>query len=238
MLDVDDAAVAHCAGLIAPDERDRAARFHFDRDRRRFIVRRGRLRILLAERAGGAPEKLVFTAGPLGKPILRAGPHFSASHSGDRMIVAIAEVELGCDIERIDETIDWRPVAESFFAPGECAALKPLSGAAGRQSFFDCWTRKEAFVKALGQGLSYPLDAFDVSVGQAAILLAGGEGWAIAAASPGPGYVGAVVAKDDGLPLDIRWVDRAGQARATRSDLNSIMISTSTGRATSSASAA
>jgi len=237
-LDVDDRTVAYFARLIAGDERDRAARFRFDRDRRRFIVRRGRLRSLLAEHVGAAPETLAFMVGPFGKPMLAGGPCFSTSHSGERMIVAIAEVELGCDIERVDETADWRPLAESVFAAGECAALRRLSGAAGRQAFFDCWARKEAFVKALGKGLSHPLDAFHVSVGRDAALLAGGEGWAIAAASPEPGYAGAVVAQDDGLPLEIRWVDRPDQARAIRSDLNNRMISTSTGRATSSASAA
>jgi 4'-phosphopantetheinyl transferase len=112
------------------------------------------------------------------------------------MMIAISDVEVGCDIERIDETMDWRPIAESLFAPTERAALAALPEADRLHGFFQCWARKEAFVKALGQGLSYPLEAFAVSVTPEARLLSGADAWSIAALSPEPGYAGAVVVRD------------------------------------------
>jgi 4'-phosphopantetheinyl transferase len=204
-LDVGEAEVARLARLIDAGEQARAARFRFERDRRRFIARRGVLREILGEETGTAPERLTFTANGFGKPMLADdGPCFSLSHSGDRMMVAIAPIEIGCDIERIDEEMDWRPIADRLVAPGERLALAALPEAAGRKGFFECWARKEAFVKAVGQGLSYPLDAFEVSVDRDARLLAAGAGWSIAVAPSYPGYAGAVVARDDGTSLEIR----------------------------------
>jgi 4'-phosphopantetheinyl transferase len=194
----DDAALTHLLGV---DERARAARFRFPRDRRRFVVRRGRLRQLLADTVGRAPEALRFTENSHGKPILAEGPPFSLSHSADMMMLAIGDADVGCDVEWIDPALDWPPLAQSFFTPGERAALAALPPEAARRAFFACWARKEAFVKALGLGLSYPLDAFDVSVSAQAELRTGGEGWAITAALTVPGYATALVARDDGQPL-------------------------------------
>lgn len=195
-LDVEEDELAHFAELIDAEERARAERFRFERDRRRFIVRRGWLRTLLGRHVGKAPERLVFTFGAYGKPELPGGLCFSQSHSGDRMMIALSDIDIGCDIEKIDETMDWRPIAETLFAPAECEALAALPEVEGRDAFFQCWARKEAFVKALGHGLSYPLEAFTVSVTPEARLVSGGEAWSIAAVSPGPGYAGAVVVRD------------------------------------------
>jgi 4'-phosphopantetheinyl transferase len=202
-LDVDDATLAALALVVDADERTRAACYRFARDRRRFIVRRARLRLALGACVGVAPQALVFTANAYGKPVLPGGPKFSLSHAGDRMMLAVGDDEVGCDLERLDDELDWRPIAEGLFTPGERAALAALSPPAGRRGFFACWTRKEAFVKALGLGLSYPLAAFDVSVGARASLRAGGEGWAIAAPPAPPGFTAALVARDDGTPLVI-----------------------------------
>lgn len=202
-LAVDDATVAALMPILGADERARAARFRFARDRRRFVVRRARLRQLLGAAVGRAPAALVFAGSSHGKPLLADGPPFSLSHSADMMLLAIGEGDVGCDIEWIDPALDWPPLAETFFTATERAALAALPPAAARRAFFACWARKEAFVKALGLGLSYPLDAFEVSVGTAAQLLSGGEGWAIV---PGPaiaGYATALVARDDGHSLDI-----------------------------------
>jgi 4'-phosphopantetheinyl transferase len=188
-LDADGPALEEARGLLDARERERAASFRFEEDRRRFVVRRATLRRLLGVRTGQAPETLAFEENAFGKPRLRSGPCFSASHSGDRMMVAIADVEVGCDIERIDPALDWQPLAESFFAPSERRQLTE------RDAFFRCWARKEAFVKALGRGLSYPLDAFEVSVGAEPALVSGGHGWAMAAPDPGPGYAAALVAR-------------------------------------------
>ncbi|MEO7687828.1 MAG: 4'-phosphopantetheinyl transferase superfamily protein [Sphingomonas sp.] len=195
-IDVDYTEFARFAELISPEERARAERYRFERDRRRFIIRRGWLRTLLGRHAGQAPEKLVFTFGAYGKPELPGGLCFSQSHSGDRMMIALSDIEVGCDIQKIDEMMDWRPIAESLFSLAERAALAALPEVEGRQAFFECWARKEAFVKAIGHGLSYPLEAFTVSVTPDAQLLAGGGAWSIAALSPGEGYAGAVVVRD------------------------------------------
>jgi 4'-phosphopantetheinyl transferase len=197
-LAVDAAALAH---LLGDDERARADRFRFPRDRRRFVVRRARLRQLLGGWVGRAPEALVFGENGHGKPVLADGPPFSLSHSADMMMLAIGDADVGCDIEWIDPALDWPPLAETFFTTAERNALAALPPEAGRRAFFACWARKEAFVKALGLGLSYPLDAFDVSVSGAAALLSGGEGWVMDDASGMPGFATALVAHDDGPPL-------------------------------------
>ncbi len=202
-LDVDDATLAALALIVDADERTRAACYRFARDRRRFIVRRARLRLALGAYLGVAPQALVFTENVYGKPILPGGPHFSLSHAGDRMMLAVSDDDVGCDLERLDDELDWRPIADGLFTPGECAALAALVAPTARRGFFACWTRKEAFVKALGLGLSYPLAAFDVSVGAQASLQSGGEGWAIAAPPAPPGFTAAIVARDDGTPLII-----------------------------------
>jgi 4'-phosphopantetheinyl transferase len=176
-LDVAPEEQAQLITLLDSDERARAARFRFARDRRRFVVRRGRARQWLAEAAGGNPARLRFTADAHGKPMLADGPHFSLSHSGETMMLAIGDAELGCDVEAIDPALDWPPLARSFFSDAENAALAALAPEAARTAFFACWSRKEAFIKALGLGLSYPLDAFTVSVGAAPAVVSGGEGW-------------------------------------------------------------
>lgn len=187
--------------LLGDDERARADCFRFPRDRRRFVVRRARLRQLLGAWVGRAPETLVFSENSHGKPVLADGPPFSLSHAADIMMLAIGDADVGCDIERIDPALDWQPLTETFFTITERNALAVLPPAAARRAFFACWARKEAFVKALGLGLSYPLDAFDVSVNAAPALLTGGEGWAIGDAPAIPGYATAIVAGDDTVPL-------------------------------------
>jgi len=183
-------------GLIDDQERIRAARFRFARDAAHFIARRARLREIVAARTGEAPDRLSFAHGPHGKPVLANGAlHFSLSHSHGLIMLAIAPVEVGCDIERIDPDLEWQPLAERFFSPRERRALLDLPDAQARRAFFDCWSRKEAYVKAIGLGLSYPLDAFDVSVGREAHLRERTD-WTLADAAPEDGYAGAVVTRN------------------------------------------
>jgi len=202
-LQVAEDEVERLATLLDPAERSRAARFAFARDRRRFIVRRARLREVLADATQTAPERLAYTANAYGKPALAAGPRFSASHSNELWAIALSERELGLDIEYHQPNIDWRDLATGLFGASECAALEALAGDDVVRGFFDCWARKEAFVKAIGMGLSYPLDAFAVSVTPDARLLSGAHGWRIARVELADGYSGALVVADDGEPIEI-----------------------------------
>ncbi len=203
-LDLAMADVEQLAALLSMPERARAGRFHFARDRRRFIVRRARLRQVLARATGIAPQRLTFTTGANGKPrLVEDGPCFSLSHSGEHWLVATSALELGADIEQVDPAIDHAETARGLFGPEECAALAALPDDAAMRGFFECWARKEAFVKAIGEGLSYPLDAFRVSVDEAAALLSGADGWAIARVDIAEDVAGAVVARDDGVPLTV-----------------------------------
>jgi 4'-phosphopantetheinyl transferase len=206
-LEADADELRACWAVLDEADRARADRFRFARDRRRFVVRRAKLRRLLAAHVGVGAADLRFEQNRFGKPRLSGGPHFTLSYSGERMMMAVSDVEVGCDVERIDPALDWSPLAASLFAGSERACLAALTETAARTAFFHCWARKEAFVKALGLGLSHPLEAFAVSVSIDAALLAGGNGWAIAAAEAGAGYAAAVVAADDGRPLVIRSSD-------------------------------
>ncbi|AOH86131.1 hypothetical protein AWL63_21375 [Sphingomonas panacis] len=202
-LDVGEDEVGRLAEVLDPAERARAARFAFARDRRRFIVRRARLRETLAAMTGVAAERLVFRANAYGKPALAGGPQFSASHSHELWVVAVSDRELGVDVEYRQPGIDWRDLAAGLFGADECAALDALTKDDAVRGFFDCWARKEAFVKAIGMGLAYPLDAFAVSVTPEARLLSGADGWRIAGFALAEGYSGALVIAEDGGPIGI-----------------------------------
>lgn len=164
---------------LAQDERARANRFHFDKHRRHFVVGRGFLRTLLARYLETTPEAVRFTYGPYGKPLLE-GEHsdsslrFNASHSGDWAVYAfVQDHEVGVDVEHIKEDFATEGIAERFFSVGEVQTLNSLPEAEKPAAFFRCWTRKEAYIKALGSGLSHPLDSFDVTLapGEPAALL-------------------------------------------------------------------
>lgn len=194
-LDVSSQEEAELVGLLDAEELARADRFRFPRDRRRFTVRRGRARQWLARTIGGAPKRLAWATTIHGKPYLKGGPYFSLSHSNEMMMLAIGETELGCDIETIDGGIDWPPLARTFFSADEVSALDELEGQAAVGAFFACWTRKEAFVKAIGRGLSYPFDGFSVSVDANAAILSGGTGWQAHQVISPPAYRAALVSK-------------------------------------------
>lgn len=198
-LDRSDAALGPLYACLAEHERLRSSQFRFTVHRRRFIVRRARLRQVLGQRLGVPPAELVLAEGPFGKPFVPGWDrHFSASHSGDTMLLALSDKAVGCDIEAEQSELEWLPLADRLFAAGEIAALARIEDAnAGRAAFFRCWSRKEAFVKAIGQGLSYPLESFEVSVGFEAQLLAGGDGWTLASL-PFPGIACAIATADDG----------------------------------------
>jgi 4'-phosphopantetheinyl transferase len=152
---------------LSEEERARHARFLQERDARRFALGRAMLRVALGRRLGVPPQSLRFESGPFGKPRLapeREAPfRFNVAHSGDVVLVAVAlDREVGIDVEAIRPIDDLDSLVRATFSERE---QRGISAAPDRlASFFATWTRKEAVVKALGQGLSFPLDAFDVDV--------------------------------------------------------------------------
>lgn len=180
-------------------ERARAARFHFDIHRRHFVVGRGFLRRLLARYLDARPEEVRFSYGPQGKPMLdgehRASPlRFNASHSGDWAVYGfVHDHEIGVDVELVKEALATEGIAERFFSAGEVETLNGLPKDEKPGAFFRCWTRKEAYIKAVGSGLSHPLDTFDVTLspGEPA-RLSRVEGWSLFNVEVAPGYAGAL----------------------------------------------
>lgn len=168
-LDLDIDQVVQCTKLLSSDEQLRADRFHFERDRRRFIVARGVLRMLLGGHLGIAPAAIAFGYAQHGKPFVTnhaAKIHFNLSHSGERALYALSpSCQLGVDIESLDNDIDYNSLASRFFTPRECAVLLRVPEPDRKRAFLSCWTRKEAVVKAIGNGLSLPLDQFEVMAG-------------------------------------------------------------------------
>jgi 4'-phosphopantetheinyl transferase len=167
--------VASLRRRLASDEHQRADRFRFERDRSRYIVGRGLLRTLLGRYLALKPEAIRFEYGAFEKPQLRdPGPWFNLSHSGPVALYAITHIgEVGIDVELDDEDFAQERIAERFFSPAETAVLRSLPQRLQARAFLTCWTRKEAFIKARGDGLSLPLDSFDVALepsARAAIL--------------------------------------------------------------------
>ena len=193
--------------LLSNIERERASRFAFERDRRRFVIARGQLRQLLGVRLGVAPHAVQLVYGQRGKPALAAalagsGLRFNLSRCGGVAVYAFAyDREIGVDVEEVRVMPDADDIVAQMFSPRESAAYFALSPHDRPLGFFQCWTRKEAFIKALGDGLYHPLDRFDVSLapGAPARILrventAAGEcPWTLHSFSPGAGLIGAVV---------------------------------------------
>jgi 4'-phosphopantetheinyl transferase len=213
-LDAPASGVAHHAALLTADERARAERFFFDVHRRRFTVARGALRRVLGRYLDARPEALRFDYGPQGKPSLRrpAGTklRFNVSHSGALALIAVtAERDLGVDLERVDPKRAAVSIAERFFAPEEVAVFRSLPPEHREEAFFNCWTRKEAYMKATGRGLTLGLDRFVVTLrpGAEAALLStawhppDAARWTMRALDPGPGYAAALAVEGDGWRL-------------------------------------
>ncbi len=174
-LDTDPLSGAAGEALLSEDETARCRRLASSRLRRRFVAGRARLRSLLAEHLGQDPRRLEFVLNEYGKPRLARGPavHFSLSHSDDVALLAVSDTqEVGADIERIRE-IDHLDLARRYFHPNEAVAIeRPMNVDDQVRTFFHIWTLKEAVVKALGKGLSIPLDTFEVSIAQSPPALA------------------------------------------------------------------
>jgi 4'-phosphopantetheinyl transferase len=205
---------------LSEEERARAARFHFERDRRWFIVGRALLRAILGHYLALPTSRLAFRYNSSGKPALtgvidRGGLRFNLSHSAGRALYAVAhERAIGVDLEYIRPLSDVDAMAERIFSPREKVEWRMLPADERLAAFFRCWTRKEAYIKAVGDGFSIPVDRFDVSIGAAepgGLLLIDGdpEGtsrWTLQDLDPHPSYAAALAVEGGGWRLACwRW---------------------------------
>ena len=191
-LDVDAEEQRALAALLAADERARAARYRDEANRTRFTVARARLRQLLGAMLGECANRVRFRYNPYGKPEAE-GVAFSLTHAGHRWALALSQYRIGVDIELI------RPVDATLhlvLAREEQAALGAVPKADSTRAFLTIWTRKEAYAKALGRGLSIPLTGYAVGLGEPKVLrpVACDEArWRMDALEVGGGFIGAVV---------------------------------------------
>lgn len=160
--------IVQLAKLLSPDEQERAQKYYFLRDQRRFTVARAALRLILASYLQTDPHNVQFCYGKWGKPALINNPtnlQFNSSHSQEMALYAFTlNQELGIDIEAVRALDDIGGMARHSFAPGEIAQLAKLPVEQHLEGFFLGWSRKEAFIKALGKGLSQDLTSFEVSL--------------------------------------------------------------------------
>ena len=155
------------AKLLADDERERAARFHFEKGRENYLVARGVLRELLGAYLSTPPADVRFNYTAHGKPELDASHQsylrFNLAHSGDMVLLAFARnARIGVDVERCRPDFDGQRIADRFFTETESSALRVVHESRRVHAFTQQWTRKESFIKAHGEGLSYPLNAFSI----------------------------------------------------------------------------
>jgi 4'-phosphopantetheinyl transferase len=204
-LDVLPSYVESLSPILCATERDRAARFHFERDRSRFIAARAFLRILLGHYLRKTPSEIQFGYGPNGKPFLvgegTRNLRFNVSHSHGLALYAVTlGAEVGIDLEYIRQNMSTHNMSRRFFSAQEVAALESLPRDQRQKAFFVCWTRKEAYIKARGEGLSVALDSFSVTLkpDEPPALLAFQEEpqetsrWSFLEVDPDPQYVAAV----------------------------------------------
>jgi 4'-phosphopantetheinyl transferase len=202
--------------VLSADEQRRADRFIFGRDRNRFICGRGTLRTILGSYTDLEPKKLCFQYGPNGKPSL-AGElaHFNAAHSDDLMLVAVTRAcAIGVDVERVRSLDDAGEIVNRFFTANENAKLRSIPKEAHDLAFFRLWTRKEACLKATGQGITEMLDQIEVSFlpdEPARLISIGGSAmagveWTMQELAPAGPFIGAVAAAVRGLRVSCwRW---------------------------------
>ncbi len=214
-LDEPRVQIERLARLLSVDERMQADRFYFERDKNRFLVGRGLLRTILGRYLGADPGGLRFRYGPRGKPALadKFALRFNLAHSQGVAVYAVTRGrEIGIDVECIRPVPDAEQIARSCFSARENAALRSLPVSQKPRAFFNCWTRKEAFVKATGDGLAHPLDTFDVSLAPeepARLISVHGDPqetsrWSLEALELTSNYVAALVAEGHGWRLACR----------------------------------
>ncbi|MBN1217796.1 MAG: 4'-phosphopantetheinyl transferase superfamily protein [Anaerolineae bacterium] len=221
-LDVPPERVNSLQQILSPDERARAERFHFQTDRDHFVVAHGLLRTILTRYLDLDPAQLRFNYGPYGKPTLTNGLgqeilEFNMSHAHGLALYGVTRGRrIGIDLEYVRIDFAYERIAERFFSAQEFAELCILPEAVKPRAFFNGWTRKEAYIKARGDGLSFPLHKFNVSLtpGKPAKLLSVLEDaceasrWLLCELEPGPGYVAALAVEGRDWQLKSwQWLD-------------------------------
>jgi 4'-phosphopantetheinyl transferase len=228
-LDLPPDIVAAMEPVLSEAEREKAARFHFQQDRERYTTSKACQRSVLGGYLGLEPMSLIFALNAFGKPSLggeTAGGdlHFNLSHTRGLGMLAVARGgELGVDVEQVrDREVDLG-IARRFFSPQEVAALEGLPAALQNVAFYTCWTRKEAYIKARGEGLSIPLDQFSVSLapGRPPALVSHETDpeetrrWDLYNLNLGPGYAGALAVRARSwIFRQFQWPGRAGREAA------------------------
>ena len=217
-----DEALTSYGATLSSNERDRAERYRFENLRRSSILSRGALRILLAHYLGCSPNEIELICGPKGKPALKNSSRirFNVSHSGQMAVFAFTvDCELGVDVEQLRKFDNTELIATRYFSSAEASELLSLKPSDRSLAFFRCWTRKEAYVKAIGDGLAIPLDRFQVTllpgVPARFVQIAGDKGtakdWTLHDLAVGPDYVGALAYQDNPRPITVRPAVRADE---------------------------
>lgn len=215
-LDAEPVQYLRLREFLSEDEIERANRFIFPRDRNHFIAARGKLRELLGSYLQLPPQSLRFTTGKFGKPNLadREDFRFNMTHSHGLALYAITlERELGIDTEKVRLDCGGAEIAEQYFSQAEQKELRELPVEVQATAFFLCWTRKEAYIKARGDGLQIPLASFDVSLtpGRPATLQSfDSQRWNLKTFTPAPGYAAAIIT--EGEAPSIRFLDNSAQS--------------------------
>jgi len=209
--------------VLSSDETIRASRFHFPRDRQRFVAARGLLRIILSAYLATDPNQLRFSYSKKEKPSLGpahadSGVTFNVSHSGGIALLAFTRRrDIGVDVEQVRSDFDLEAIARRFFSADEQKQLAAVPAEEKPEAFFRCWTRKEAYIKATGDGLSLPLSQFDVSLATEektnALLATRPDGseagrWLLQAVPAGSGYLAALCVRGQDWKLTGWWEDR------------------------------
>jgi 4'-phosphopantetheinyl transferase len=206
-LDLPDGDIQEMVQLLSDDEIARANRFVFPSYRAHYIAGRAQLRLILSRYLMQSPVDLAFEYNEFGKPFLESSDNiqFNISHSHELGLIAVTKQKLiGIDIERIRPDIDYTQIAQQFFSPGEVRQLMELAEEMQIEAFYACWTRKEAFIKAWGMGLTIPLDQFEVSFtpNLPARLIHSGtdliekKDWSLHELKPGTRYIAALAIQD------------------------------------------
>lgn len=215
-VDLDEKDILNNLRLLSPDEREQADRFHFLKDRTRFIARRGTLRSLLSRYIHCPPEQIHFEYSAFGKPEVGKSLNpehifFNLSHSNGIALFAISrQAMMGIDIEYMRVDVDLSAIAATAFSTCELEQMQALPDEFRMEAFYNCWTRKEAFIKATGKGLSFPLKSFDVSLSNTMPKILQIEGcpeasfsWQLEDLTVEPGYKAALAVRREKKDLEI-----------------------------------